>query len=74
MQPWLDVAEGGWTSVVVTNDDQAAKGVVVLSDTGDTVFGGAAAIEHGELHHRLGRSLSDLRVFGDGNLPQAEAR
>lgn len=80
MQPWLDVAEGGWTSVVVTNDDQAladrladeladlvwslrddlmareavpvdeavrradqaAKGVVVLSDTGDTVFGGAA--------------------------------
>ena len=80
MQPWLDVTEGGWATVVVTNNDQelaekladeladlawslrddfqvreavsvddavrradaASKGVVVLSDTGDTVFGGAA--------------------------------
>ena len=73
MQPWLDVAEGGWSTIVVADDDQAlaekladeladdfqvreavpvdeavrmadaeAKGVVVLSDTGDTVFGGAA--------------------------------
>ncbi len=80
MQPWLDVAEAGWASVVVTNDDpalaskladeladlawsmrdqfqkkeavtiddavrmadQARSGVVVLSDTGDTVFGGSA--------------------------------
>jgi microcystin degradation protein MlrC len=80
MQPWLDVAEGGWTVVVVTDGDQALaekladeladlawslrddfqvrdavgidkavlkadavpRGVVVLSDTGDTVFGGAA--------------------------------
>jgi microcystin degradation protein MlrC len=80
MQPWLDVAEGGWATVVVTDNDlalaekladelgelawslradyqkkdavsiddavrmadRAAKGVVVLSDTGDTVFGGAA--------------------------------
>ena len=80
MQPWLDVAEGGWTTVVVVDGDkalaerladesadlawsmratfmkkkavsiddavrradQAAKGVVVLSDTGDTVFGGTA--------------------------------
>lgn len=80
MQPWLDVEEGGWTSVVVTDGDQkladdladeladlvwslrddllvreavtvdeavrqadaAPKGVIVLSDTGDTVFGGAA--------------------------------
>jgi microcystin degradation protein MlrC len=80
MQPWLDVAEGGWASVVVTDGDRALaerlaeelaelawsmraefmrreavpvdeavrmadaepKGVVVLSDTGDTVFGGAA--------------------------------
>ena len=80
MQPWLDVAEGGWASVVVVDGDralaerladeiadlawsmraefqkkdavpidvavsmadQAASGVVVLSDTGDTVFGGAA--------------------------------
>jgi microcystin degradation protein MlrC len=80
MQPWLDVAEGGWATIVVTNGDaplaerladeladlawslradfqireavgideavlqadRAEKGVVVLSDTGDTVFGGAA--------------------------------
>jgi microcystin degradation protein MlrC len=80
MQPWLDVAEGGWACVVVTDGDRtlaerladelaelcwslrddfqkkealptdeavlaadrAAQGVVVLSDTGDTVFGGAA--------------------------------
>jgi microcystin degradation protein MlrC len=80
MQPWLDVAEGGWSTVVVTDNDRALaerladqsaelawslrdafqvkeavpveeavrmadaapKGVVVLSDTGDTVAGGAA--------------------------------
>lgn len=80
MQPWLDVAEGGWATVVVTDNDRtlaetcadeladlawsmreefqkreaisiddavrraeaAARGVVVLSDTGDTVFGGSA--------------------------------
>ena len=80
MQPWLDVAEGGWSTIVVTNNDRAlaekladeladlvwsmrdafqvkeavsiddavrradaaARGIVVLSDTGDTVFGGAA--------------------------------
>ena len=80
MQPWLDVAEGGWSAIVVADGDQALaetlveeiadlawsmradfqkkdavpvdvavrmaddapSGVVVLSDTGDTVFGGAA--------------------------------
>jgi microcystin degradation protein MlrC len=80
MQPWLDVTEGGWATIVVTDNDQALaekladeladlawslrddfqikeavsvdeavrranaakSGVVVLSDTGDTVFGGAA--------------------------------
>jgi microcystin degradation protein MlrC len=80
MQPWLDVAEGGWATVVVTDGDAALadrladelsdlvwsmradfqvrealpvdeavrqaenepRGVVVLSDTGDTVFGGSA--------------------------------
>ncbi|KAB0268625.1 M81 family metallopeptidase [Microvirga brassicacearum] len=80
MQPWLDVAEGGWSTIVVTDNDQelaekladeladlawslrddfqvrdavpvdeavrmadaAEAGIVVLSDTGDTVFGGAA--------------------------------
>lgn len=80
MQPWLDVEEGGWSAVVVTDDDPAlaeklvdeladfvwsmrdrfqvresvpadqalrladaaGSGLVVISDTGDTVFGGAA--------------------------------
>ncbi len=80
MQPWLDVAEAGWATIVVTDNDKgladrladelselawsmraefqekeavsideavrmadrADKGIVVLSDTGDTVFGGAA--------------------------------
>ncbi len=80
MQPWLDVAEAGWATVVVTDNDpalagklaheladlawslraefqkkeavpiddavrmaeQAERGVVVLSDTGDTVFGGSS--------------------------------
>src|ERR1019366_8890553 len=80
MQPWLDVAEGGWATVVVVDADKALaerladasadlawsmraefmkkdavaiddavrmadatnRGVVVLSDTGDTVFGGTA--------------------------------
>jgi microcystin degradation protein MlrC len=79
MQPWLDVPEGGWTTVVVTNDDMALaqqisselasmvwgmreqfqvyesvpveeavrravaerRGLVIISDTGDSVFGGA---------------------------------
>ena len=79
MQPWLDVPEGGWAAVVITNNDPALaralaaelankawalreqfwkmdsvppaeairravaaeKGVVILSDTGDSVFGGA---------------------------------
>lgn len=79
MQPWLDVAEGGWSVVVHTDDDPAlaqrlAKemadlawqlreqfwaservapaeavrraiaaeaGLVILSDTGDSVYGGA---------------------------------
>lgn len=80
MQPWLDVDEGGWTAVVVTNGDRALaekladeladhawqlrdafiereamgideaveaadaepRGVIIISDTGDTVFGGSA--------------------------------
>ncbi len=80
MQPWLDAAEGGWSTIVVTDNDLplaekladeladlawslradfqrkeavaiddavrladgADKGLIVLSDTGDTVFGGAA--------------------------------
>lgn len=80
MQPWLDIPEGGWAAVVVTNNDRplaeklaaelaqqawdlradfwkqdsippsaaiqralaAEKGLVILSDTGDSVFGGAS--------------------------------
>jgi len=80
MQPWLDVTEGGWATIVVTDNDQALaerladeladlcwslrddfqvreavsvdeavrladaepEGIVVISDTGDTVFGGSA--------------------------------
>ena len=80
MQPWLDVADAGWSVIVVTDDDQALaerladeladlawslradfqvrqavaiddavraaeaapRGMIILSDTGDTVFGGAA--------------------------------
>ncbi len=78
MQPWLDLAEGGWSVVVVTDGDRdlaelhaeemadrawsmreefqvtssvtpaaavaqaaSATGLVILSDTGDSVFGGA---------------------------------
>lgn len=79
MQPWLDVDEGGWSTVVITDGDQdlaesladelgdlawsmreefqvkvslpvpeairnaeaAPAGVVVISDTGDSVLGGA---------------------------------
>ena len=78
MQPWLDVEEGGWATVVVTDGDrtlaeqvaddladlawslrhdfqvrtsvspaeavaqaQAHDGMVLISDTGDSVFGGA---------------------------------
>lgn len=80
MQPWLDVTEGGWSTIVVTDNNQALaekladeladlcwslrdafqvreavsvddavrmadaepNGIVVISDTGDTVFGGSA--------------------------------
>jgi microcystin degradation protein MlrC len=80
MQPWLDVDEAGWSTVVITNDDPAlaerladeltdlmwgmraefqvktsippdeavrmadaaSKGIVILSDQGDSVFGGSA--------------------------------
>ena len=80
MQPWLDAYEGGWSTVVVTDNDpvlarrlavdlankawslrdaflklesippdqavrraeKASRGLVVLSDTGDSVYGGAA--------------------------------
>lgn len=87
MQPWLDVAEGGWAVTVTTDGDRALaerlademadmawslrarfqeqsavpvdealqraeaapEGMICLSDTGDTVFGGAA----GDSNHIL---------------------
>ena len=97
MQPWLDVAEGGWATIVVTDGDAALadrladeladlawsmradfqvrealpideavrqaerepRGVVVLSDTGDTVFGGSAGdsnlILESMLRQRVGK-------------------
>jgi len=79
MQPWLDVAEGGWSVIVHTDDEpelaqtlademaqkawqlreefwvservapedavrqaaEAERGLIILSDTGDSVYGGA---------------------------------
>lgn len=97
MQPWLDVPEGGWATVVITNNDQALaerladeharmvwemrdqfwvyesipvaeavqkavaaeRGVILLSDTGDSVFGGAP-----------GDSTHILRELLRQNVPQ----
>lgn len=105
MQPWLDVAEGGWATVVVTDNDQALaekcadeladlawsmrdefqkreaisiddavrradaapRGVVVLSDTGDTVFGGSAGDSNLILEAML-----RLRIKGKALVPLIE--
>ncbi|MHB2165580.1 M81 family metallopeptidase [Alsobacter sp. R-9] len=102
MQPWLDVDEGGWTAVVVTNGDRALaerladdladhawslrdaflereaiaiddavrmadaepKGLVVLSDTGDTVFGGSAGDSN-----LLLESMLRLKIRGPALIP-----
>jgi microcystin degradation protein MlrC len=107
MQPWLDVAEGGWTSIVnvdgdkalaerladqsaelawsmraefmkkdavsiddaVRRADAAAKGVVVLSDTGDTVFGGTAGDSNLILE-----AILRLGVKGKALMPLIEPR
>jgi len=107
MQPWLDVAEGGWATVVVTDGDRALaerladeladlawsmrdqfqvreaisiddavrmadaepRGVVVLSDTGDTVFGGAAGDSNLILEAML-----RLRIRGRALVPLIEPR
>ena len=111
MQPWLDVAEGGWSTIVVTNNDQvlaekladeladlawslraefqkkeavsiddavrlgdaAEKGLVVLSDTGDTVFGGAAGDSNLILESVLRLGIKS-RVLMPLIAPQAVAR
>lgn len=98
MQPWLDIPEGGWVAVVVTNDDlplakilsaelaqkawdlreefwkqdsippeqairqalAAEKGLVILSDTGDSVFGGASGDSTVILAEMLRQQVSQM--------------
>lgn len=107
MQPWLDVAEGGWSTIVVTDNDPALaekladeladlcwdlrdefqvreavsvddavlmadahpEGVVVLSDTGDTVFGGSAGDSNLILEAML-----RLKVKGPALVPMISPR
>ncbi len=111
MQPWLDIEEGGWATVVVTDGDQALaerlademadlawslraafqekvsltpddavraaeaepSGLVVLSDTGDSVFGGSAGDSTVLIdsmlrvgHHRPGARAARRRRRGRG--------
>jgi len=106
MQPWLDVPEGGWATVVITNNDQAlaeqiadehaqmawemrdqfwvyesipvaeavhqaiaaVRGLVLLSDTGDSVFGGAP----GDSTHLL-RELLQQGVNQTALVPMVDA-
>jgi len=96
MQPWLDVAEGGWATVVHTDGDQgladrladeladlawslraefqvktsvpvseavaaaeaAERGVVVISDTGDSVLGGAGGDSTAILAEMIAQGIS----------------
>jgi microcystin degradation protein MlrC len=107
MQPWLDVEEGGWATIVVTDGDQALAerladeladlawsmrdefqvreavaiddavrmadaektGIVALSDTGDTVFGGAAGDSNLILEAML-----RLGIAGPALVPLVEPR
>ena len=100
MQPWLDVPEAGWTSVVVTDGDPqlaaalseelarkawelrerfwvyeslpveeairravaAPSGLVVLSDTGDSVFGGAPGDSTVILREMLRQEVDQLAL------------
>ena len=100
MQPWLDIPEGGWASVVVTDNNpelaqqlsaelaqkawglreafwkqdsilpteaiqkatQAEKGLVVLSDTGDSVFGGASGDSTVILREMLKQQITETAL------------
>lgn len=100
MQPWMDIVEGGWAAVVVTNDDAALadtlaaelaqkawdlradfwkqdsippadairkavnteKGLIVLSDTGDSVFGGASGDSTTILREMLKQEITDMAL------------
>jgi len=98
MQPWLDVAEGGWSVVVHTDNDElqaqtiademaekawqlraqfwvsqrippadavhraitAKRGLVILSDTGDSVYGGAPGDSTAIFRELLSQQISDI--------------
>lgn len=100
MQPWLDVPEGGWYSVVITDNDPvlaqrladelaahawslrerfwvfesipvadavsqaiaAPRGLVLLSDTGDSVFGGATGDSTVILRELVRQAVPDLAL------------
>ena len=100
MQPWLDVAEGGWSVIVHTDNDgaladslaaeiagkawslrdqfwrservaaveaigqadSAERGLVILSDTGDSVYGGAPGDSTCILKAMLEQQVSSLAL------------
>lgn len=100
MQPWMDIEEGGWAAVVVTNDDaaladklaaelaqkawdlradfwkqdsippadairkavHAEKGLIILSDTGDSVLGGASGDSTTILSEMLKQGITDMAL------------
>ena len=100
MQPWLDAYEGGWSTVVVTDNDpalagrlaaeladkawslrdaflkrdsippaeavrraeEAPRGLVVLSDTGDSVYGGAAGDSTCILQEMLAQGITSTAL------------
>jgi microcystin degradation protein MlrC len=100
MQPWLDVAEGGWSVIVHTNDDEALaqslademaekawelreqfwmservapalavrqameaeSGLIILSDTGDSVYGGAPGDNTVVLRELLHQQPTDIAL------------
>ncbi len=100
MQPWLDVAQGGWSVVVHTDGDStladalanemaelawrlreqfwaservapaeavrradvAEQGLVILSDTGDSVYGGAPGDNTGILRAMLEQHIASMAL------------
>jgi len=108
MQCWLDVPEGGWSTVVITDDDlplarrlaadlankawslreafwvmesvspaeairravDAKQGLVILSDTGDSLFGGAAGDSTIILREMLRQGIRETALVP---IPDAEA-
>jgi microcystin degradation protein MlrC len=101
IQPWLDVPEGGWSAIVVTDNDlplaqqlvaelankawelreqfwkfdsippeaairravTAEQGLVVLSDTGDSVFGGATGDSTVILKEMLRQQITEIALL-----------